>query len=148
MPDDIKRLINIIIGFGVAIVVLISGIVIIGSYEISKINHSITELNNRVESIQGINVEELARQVATLIPAPQDGRDGNNGASGVAGKDSLSTITVVERQTIIEKELPPKDGKDAREYQLARLSDGRLIWKFNTDREWALVPTLDIEVDL
>ena len=151
MPDEIKRLINILIGFGVAIIVLVCGIVFIGSYEISKINQTIIEnniaINKKIDAIENIDTNELARQVALLIKTPSDGIDGSNGINGTNGKDSLSTTTVIERQTIIEKELPPQNGKDAREYQLARLNDGRLVWKFNNDRDWSLVPTIDVEVD-
>jgi len=150
--NDRDRIINIAIGFGVACLVLICGFAAIGSYEISKIKESIlvNAQNNKIDP------EKLSKQVASLIkiPMPKNGVDGKNGLNGSNGLDSLSTHTITERQTntVIEKELPPKngengkDGVDAPLIYLGISSNGKLLWKYENDRDWLLVPTIEVNV--
>lgn len=155
MSNEIKRLINILIGFGVAIVMLVSGLIYIGSYELAKVNQNFIAINSKIDNIQNqnIDVNALAEQVAVLIPKPKDGTNGTNGVTppcyfevnqcrGADGSDSVS------KTTIIERELPPQNGKDAPKYQLAQLPTGQLIWKYENDREWSLLPTIELDLEL
>jgi len=150
MPEELRRLINIIIAFGIALIIVISALVFIGSYEISKINQNIAtsykELNERIESIEKIDYNKLAEQVVKLIPVPKDGIDGYNGVNGTNGKDSVSTTTIIERQTVIEKEVPPRNGDDGKTPVFGQLPDGRIVWKYLTDRDWLLMPIVEVNL--
>lgn len=153
MNNDRDRLVKIAAAFAIAFLVSLIALVSVGSYEIAKINQSIAELAAKKPT--EIDYKRISQQVASLIelPTPENGKDGANGRNGRNGKDgldSVSTNTVIERQTntIVEKELPPQDGKNGSDGQpivIAIDASGKLYWKYADDREWMAVPIIEAQ---
>lgn len=152
--NESKRL----IAFAATLAVILSAVLAAGifwaSIEIGGIKRSIAEANQKTEEISNIgriDQDKFTKEVASLVrlPAPIEGKPGKNGTDG---KDSLSTNTVIEKQTIIKEQLPPEkgekgdSGEPAREIDFGISRNGHPIWKWSTDREWRLFQA--VEVDL
>lgn len=89
-------------------------------------------------------VKELKEQAKVPGPAGIAGTPGANGANGLSGKDSQSTNTVIERQTVQEvplkgtpftfadftpDQLASLKGDNARQPILCKLADGTIGWR-------------------
>lgn len=98
-------------------------------------------------------VAEQVRQQLLAQPLPQPGQQGIQGIDGKDGrdgKDSISTSTIVEKQTSVkeviakpekgEKGDPGVNGKDARQVILSTDPiSGDIIWKYEGDTLWNLL---------
>lgn len=102
-----------------------------------QVSHNTAEINE-LKSI----VKELKEQ--NKVPGPE-GISGANGANGLNGKDSQSTTTVIEHQTVQEvplkgtpftfadftpDQLDSLKGQNARQPIFCKLTDNRIGWRF------------------
>lgn len=155
--SEYKRLIRFVVVLAVILSVVLTGAIFWASFEISNIKHSISERRAEVTEINKADMAKLSTEISKLIviPAPikgdkgEDAAPAKDGRDGKDGKDSISTHTVVEKNTIVEKTEPAKngvDGKDGKTIQLGMSKNGNPIWKYEQDREWQLFEV--VEVDL
>ena len=154
----IKNLLRAFVASILVFVVLLSAVVFAGSYQLGiqdkRNQDNYTQIVKELTSLKSqiVTEDELAAVIAR-IPTPKDGVNGTNGANGTNGKDSLSTHTVTKENTVIEREVTiiketPQDGKNGENPSIALTADGRWLYKYSTDREWNLVPIINLEVDL
>lgn len=151
---DKSRAVKIGVFFGVLALLFLSGLVVLGSVEIAKINENVRNiaLQNKAlaSKLEDISKKAVSKEDVQLLK-PRDGIDGKDGKNGQDGKDSVSTHTITNRETIIEKELPPKDGEDGldgKQIVLGRTDDGILLWKYQNDRNWLYIPIIDLSIGI
>lgn len=105
-----------------------------------QVNHNTAEINE-LKSI----VKELKEQAKVAGPEGAAGTSGSNGTNGLNGKDSQSTNTVIERQTVQEvplkgtpftfadftpEQLDSLKGQNARQPIFCKLLDNTIGWRF------------------
>lgn len=152
--SEYKRLIRFVVVLAVILSVVLAGAIFWASFEISNIKHSISERRADVTELNKGDMAKLSTEISKLIviPAPikgDKGEDGTPAKNGRDGKDSISTHTIVEKTTVVEKTEPAKngvDGKDGKTIQLGMSKNGHPIWKYEQDREWQAFDV--VEVDL
>lgn len=153
MEDELKRYIAWLKRFGVisgiVILVLVLGIVSWGSILIAQVSKQSTDNQNRIAEIgkviaeyKPVNAQDLAKEVAIIIGKPKDGAQGPQGENGT---DSISTHT--EKETIVYQSKPGIDGTNGKTPQLGQLPSGKIVWKYNDDRQWQEIPVVNVLTD-
>lgn len=129
---------------------LIIGIVAYFSLKLGDTDKTVNSQGIRVDH-NAAEIRELKATVKELkdqakVPGPEGiaGANGANGTSGLSGKDSQSTSTVIERQTVQEvplkgtpftfadftpDQLASLKGENARQPVLCKLADGTIGWR-------------------
>lgn len=126
--------------------ILTLGLAYIGFTLFQQTSGEVRLIAESVKSVQQGNalskeqLAEVSRQIATIqATVPKDGKDGKN------GKDSLSTHTIVEKETVVEKQIPVH-GKNGRDGQtpLVAFDEGLKRWlvRYDETEEWTLAPVL------
>lgn len=154
MKDNSKR-------FKIAIVCILLGILFACCFAIATISQRIATIEESVKIANDnavlnkpLKKQELEEIISTQLLQfkPEDGKNGKDGENGVNGKDgtdSISTNTVIQKETLIEKQLPPEKGEngiDGRTLQIGKSLDGVIVYKYDTERVWVKLPIVNITV--
>lgn len=149
---DKSRLVKIGVGLGLMALIFLTGLTVLGSIEIGRTHEIIANQNKKLELLSS-ELGNISRKTITIsdiqslnLKNGDDGKDGRDGINGKNGSDSQSTTTIIEKQTIIEKELPPQNGTDGKEVELGMSKDGIHLWKYVDDRIWQIIPIVDLTV--
>lgn len=168
--NNLDRIVKIAVALGLAALILMMVVVTYLSFEISNIKKSIDQFKTEISSSQIENVDKINSKIAGLsnnikkisFQKSKDGKDGENGdrgekgdsVKGEDGVDSKSTHTI-ERVVIKESESkrhnndkPEQELEKPRQKEYAQNAIGLLFWKYEDDREWIRVPTIDLDLTL
>lgn len=152
MKHDPKKVITIALTF--LGLLIISCLVAWASIKVADHEYRIDNLESQSKSNPVLDVNTLSKQLASLINIPvakdgengSNGKNGENGTDGRDGKDSVSTNTIVEKETTVIQPVPGQDGRNGLTPILGVSLDNVLLYKYENDRFWRPIPKINITV--
>lgn len=127
----------------IIVTLVLAGFVAWASLKFVKYDNSIKYLDSK--QVQQIVQKELQPVYTTI-----EGKQGKQGNDGKDGKDSMSTHTVIEKETTVITQEQIKGekgdrGDNGRSMELAKDQSGNILYRLSGDRFWQPVTLLGEE---
>jgi len=139
LPDDHNMFGKKLFWVALVLLALIIGLALLGSVQYSKVQNAIQYIDSKPqrEVLQNVytTIEQVAKSNYDLAVeggftgTQQEYLDSLKGDEGKKGEDSVSTVTIIEKET-------------SRPIELGKDSEGNTVWRVAGDTFYRVLPTV------